>query len=38
MATIRDVKQRLDLLSGPQSADIEAELRQWLLSRTVSVA
>ena len=33
MATIRDVKQRLDLLSGPHGSQIEAELRDWLLSR-----
>ena len=38
MATIRDVKQRLDLFAGPQSAQIEADLRQWLMSRSVSVA
>lgn len=33
MATIRDVKQRLDLLSGPRGSRSEEELRDWLLSR-----
>ena len=37
MATIRDVKQRLDLLSGPHGSQIEAELRDWLLSREAPV-
>jgi DNA primase len=34
MATIRDVKQRLDLLQGPSAADTEVELRDWLVARS----
>jgi DNA primase len=34
MATIRDVKERLELLDTPQRATAEADLRDWLLSRS----
>jgi DNA primase len=33
MATIRDVKQRLDLLQGPEAASSEVDLREWLVAR-----
>jgi len=31
MATIRDVKARLELLAGPQAGEAELDLRTWLL-------
>ena len=33
MATIRDVKERLELLDTPQGAQAEEDLRTWLLER-----
>jgi DNA primase len=33
-ATVRDVKERLELLDTPQGASAEADLRAWLLSRS----
>ena len=33
MATIGDVKTRLDLLDTPQGGDAESDLRQWLIER-----
>lgn len=36
MTTIRDVKEQVALLEGPQHAEVEANLRQWLLSRKSS--
>jgi len=35
-ATVRDVKERLELLDTPQGASAEADLRAWLLSRSGS--
>jgi DNA primase len=34
MATIRDVKERLEMLDTPQGSVAEADLRTWLLSRS----
>jgi hypothetical protein len=34
MATIRDVKERLELLGTPQGEVAERDLRGWLLTRT----
>ncbi len=36
MATIRDVKIRIDLLGGAQAADAEQDLRAWLEERATS--
>ena len=36
MATIRDVKERLELLESPQGATAETELREWLVARTTT--
>ena len=36
MATVRDVKERLDLLGGPHAEVAEANLREWLLGRIVA--
>jgi DNA primase len=36
MATIRDVKERLELLDTPQRAKAESDLREWLLVRSAS--
>ena len=36
MATIRDVKERLELLDTPQRASAESDLREWLLARSAS--
>jgi hypothetical protein len=33
MATTRDVKERVELLEGPDGAVAEADLRQWLIER-----
>lgn len=35
-ATVRDVKERLELLDTPQGAAAEEDLRAWLLSRSAS--
>jgi DNA primase len=35
-ATVRDVKERLELLDTPQGASAEEDLRAWLLSRSGS--
>jgi len=36
MVTIRDVKERLELLDTPQRDAAEADLRDWLLARSAS--
>ncbi len=33
MATTRDVKERVELLEGPNGAAAEGDLRQWLIER-----
>jgi hypothetical protein len=34
MATIRDVKERVELLGTPQGDVVERDLRDWLLTRS----
>jgi DNA primase len=38
IATIRDVKERLEMLDGPQGSVAEADLRAWLLARSANRA